>query len=106
MSENSLVIINNEKVCEKGNEFYCDNYNFKILPEGLNNYYQVQYIVRSSNKQGGHKINLQNIKIASNIIQFVYFVISTFKNKRPAPGLSQKDREQSKEGITLHEPFN
>ena len=79
MSENSLVIINNEKVCEKGNEFYCDNYNFKILPEGLNNYYQVQYIVRSSNKQGGHKINLQNIKIASNIIKFIYFIFKTFK---------------------------
>jgi len=79
MSENSLVIINNEKVCEKDNEFYCDNYNLKILPEGLNKYYQVQYIVRSSNKQGGHKINLQNIKIASNIIKFIYFIFKTFK---------------------------
>ncbi len=27
-------------------------------------------------------MNLQDVKIASNIIQFVYFVISTFKNKK------------------------
>ena len=82
MSNNSLVVINNEKVSKNNNEFYSRNYNFKILPEGLNNYHKVKYIVRKSTKKENHKMNLQDVKIASNIIQFVYFVISTFKNKK------------------------
>jgi len=81
MSNNLLVVINNEKVFEDNNEFYCANYNLKILPEGLNNYHEVKYIVRESGKKGKHKINLQNIKIASNIIKFIYFVFATFKIK-------------------------
>jgi hypothetical protein len=81
MSNNLLVVINNEKVFEDNNEFYCANYNLKILPEGLNNYHKVEYIVRESSKKREHKINLQNIKIASNIIKFIYFVFATFKVK-------------------------
>ena len=81
MNNNLLVVINNEKVSKNENGFYSRNYNFKILPEGLNNYYKVKYIVRESKKKENHKINLQNIKIASNIIKFIYFVISTFKDK-------------------------
>ena len=46
-----LIIINNEKVFEENKNFYCDNLDLKILPEDLNNYYKVQYIVRSSNKK-------------------------------------------------------
>ena len=45
-------------------------------------YFKVKYIVRKSAKRENHKMNLQDVKIASNIIQFVYFVISTFKNKK------------------------
>ena len=81
MSNNLLVVINNEKVFKDNNEFYCGNYNLKILPEGLNNYHKVEYIVRESSKKREHKINLQNIKIASNIIKFIYFVFATFKVK-------------------------
>jgi len=81
MSNNLLVVINNEKVFKDNNEFYCGNYNLKILPEGLNNYHKVEYIARESSKKGKHKINLQNIKIASNIIKFIYFVFATFKIK-------------------------
>ena len=81
MGSNLLVVINNEKVFKDNNEFYCGNYNLKILPEGLNNYHEVKYIVRESGKKGKHKINLQNIKIASNIIKFIYFVFATFKIK-------------------------
>ena len=77
----NLVVLNNEKVSKENNEFYSRNYNFKILPEGLNKYFKVEYIVRKSNTKEHHKLNLQNVKIASNIIQFIYFVISTFKNK-------------------------
>ena len=82
MENNSLVVINNEKVSEEKNEFYSRNYNFKILPEGLNNYFNVKYIVRKSSKKENHKLKLKDVKIASNIIRFIYFVISTFKDKK------------------------
>ena len=74
-----LIIINNEKIFKENNNFYCDNAALKFLPEGLNYYYQVKYIVRSSNKKKEQKIDLENIKASSNIIKFIYFVIKTFK---------------------------
>ena len=74
MSYNNLVIINNEKVFKENNSFYCDNLDLKIIPEELNEYYNVQYIVRSSNKKGKQNIKLSDIKTASNIFQFVYLV--------------------------------
>ena len=81
MSDNLLVVINNDKIFKDNNQFFSNNYNLKILPEGLNNYHKVEYIARESNKKGSQKINLQNIKIAPNIIKFIYFIFSTFKNK-------------------------
>ena len=81
MRDNLLVVINNDKICKDNNEFFSNNYNLKILPEGLNNYHKVEYIARKSNKKGSQKINLQNIRIASNIIKFIYLIFSTFKNK-------------------------
>ena len=43
-----LIILNNEKVYQEGESFYCENLDLKILPEELNNYHKVKYIVRSS----------------------------------------------------------
>ena len=77
----NLVVLNNEKISEKNKKFYCRNFNFKILPEGLNKFFNVQYIARKSKTNEHHELNLQNVKIASNIIQFIYYVFSTFKNK-------------------------
>ncbi len=76
---NHLVIINNEKVFKENKNFYCDNLDLKILPEELNNYYKVQYIVRSSSKKKDQKINLENVKPSSNIFKFIYFIYKTFK---------------------------
>ena len=81
MSDNLLVVINNDKIFNDNNQFFSNNYNLKILPEGLNNYHKVEYIARESKKKGSQKINLQNIKTASNIIKFIYLIFSTFKNK-------------------------
>ena len=79
MSYKNLVIINNEKIFKENNNFYCDNLDLKILPEGLNEYHEVQYIVRNSNKKGSQKVNLKNIKVASNIFKFIYFIFKTLK---------------------------
>ena len=78
-----LIIINNEKIFKENNIFYCDNVVLKVLPEGLSDNYKVQYIVRSSNKKKNQKIDLENIKISSNIIKFIYFVIKTFRIPNP-----------------------
>ena len=77
-----LIIINNEKIFIENDNFYCDNLDLKILPEGLNSYHQVQYIVRSSSEKKDQKINLKNIKAASNILKFIYFISKTFKIPR------------------------
>jgi len=79
MSHKNLIIINNEKIFSENDNFYCDNLDLKILPEGLNDYFQVQYIVRNSNKKGSQKINLKNIRVASNIFKFFYFVLQSIK---------------------------
>ena len=79
MPYKDLIIINNEKIFIENDNFYCDNLDLKILPEELNNYHQVQYIVRSSNKNKHQKINLKNINAATNILKFIYFIIKTFK---------------------------
>ena len=77
----NLVVVNNEKISRKNNKFFCRNFNFKILPEGLNRFFNVQYIARLSKTDEHHELNIKNIKIASNIIQFIFFLVSTFKNK-------------------------
>ena len=77
----NLVVLNNEKISKKNKKFYCRNFNFKILPEGLNRFFNVQYIARKSKIDEHHELNLQNVKIASNIFQYIFYVISTLKNK-------------------------
>ena len=77
----NLVVLNNEKISENNKKFYCRNFNFKILPEGLNRFFNVQYIARKSKTDEHHELNLANVRIASNIIQYIYYVFSTFKNK-------------------------
>ena len=79
MSDKDLIIINNEKIFRDNDEFYCDNLDLKVLPEGLNDYYKVQYIVRSSNKKGDQRINLNNIKVAKNIFKFIFFYVKDFQ---------------------------
>ena len=78
----NLIVLNNEKISEKNGNFYCRNFNFKILPEGLNKFFNVKYIARKSKTDEHHKLDLPDVKIASNIFQFIYFVISTFKKKK------------------------
>ena len=79
MPNKNLIIVNNEKIFKEGNNFYCDNLDQKILTEGLDKYHKVQYIARNSSQKGGQKIELGNIKAASNIFKFISFVLKTLK---------------------------
>ena len=82
MSQNkNLVIINNEKVSQEANSFYCDNIDMKSIPEGLSNKLEVLFIGRKSIVERFHKINLKKIIIKSNIFSFLFAIFKTFKNK-------------------------
>ena len=81
MKKDPLVIINNEKVFEQGSKYYCDNLDMKVLPEGLSVKHDVEFIVRSSKIKGSQALNLENIKVASNIFKFIYFILNTLKKK-------------------------
>lgn len=82
MEKNNLVIINNEKIFKENNNYYCDNLDLKTLPEGLSQYYEVNYIVRTSKKKGGQKLNLKNINAAPNIFKFIFFILKTLKRTK------------------------
>ena len=83
MNKENLVIINNEKFFKDETGFYCDNLDLKVVPEELNKHFDVHYIVRKSKKKGGQKINLNNVKISSNIFRFIKLIFETLKvNKK------------------------
>ena len=79
MIKKKLIILNNEKVFKLNNDFFCENLDLKVVPEELNKFFDVEYLVRNSKIKGGQKINLKNIKISSNIFQFIYNLLKTFK---------------------------
>ena len=67
----NLVVLNNEKVSNENGKFYSRNYNFKILPEGLNEHFKVEYIVRNSNVKENHEFVV--------CLHFPNFIWSIFK---------------------------
>ena len=75
MNKKQLVIINNEKIFTEDSNYFCDNLDMKVLPEGLSNYYSVNYIVRKSKKKGGAKSKFKkyNASIKYFSIYFFYF---------------------------------
>ena len=79
MNKDPVIIINNEKVFAHNKDFYCDNLDMKVLPEGLSDLHELQFIARKSKKKSNHKINIDNIKVASNIFAFIYLVLKSFK---------------------------
>ena len=81
MSNKDLVIINNEKISNDNNGFYCDNVDIKTIPENLNKNFKVTLIARSSNIKRTRQINLEKIKTSSNIFTFLFRILNTFKNK-------------------------
>ena len=81
MFNNDLIIINNEKISEEKNFFYCDNIDMKSIPEGLSKNFKVFVNARKSNIKRSHQINLENIEIASNIFTFLFGIFKTFKDK-------------------------
>ena len=82
MSYNDLVIINNEKISNEKNSFYCDNIDIKTIPENLNKNFNVTVIARNSKIKRTHQISLEKIETASNILSFLSSVLKTFKKNK------------------------
>ena len=82
MSYNDLVIINNEKISNEKNSFYCDNIDIKSIPENLNKNFNVTVIARNSKVKRAHQISLKKIETASNIFSFLSSVLKTFKKNK------------------------
>ena len=81
MSYNDLVIVNNEKISNEKNSFYCDNIDIKTIPENLNKNFNVTVIARNSNIKRKHQINLEKIKNLSNVFSFLFSTFKTFKKR-------------------------
>ena len=81
MPYKDLVIINNEKIIKDIDSFYCDNVDIKSIPEDLSKNFNVSLITRNSNliSRKNFKVNLEKIKIASNILTFLLSIFKTFK---------------------------
>jgi glycosyltransferase involved in cell wall biosynthesis len=74
-----LFIISNESIFNYEGSFYCDNIEIKSTPEGLNNKFEVHLIGRTSKKIRSHKINLNKIKIYSNLISYVFGIFNSLR---------------------------
>ena len=83
MSE-QLIIINNEKITFDNNKFYCDNIDVKSIPEGLENFFELEMIARNSSVKKSHHVNIKEINLGSNLIFFLYKVFKTLtkRNKK------------------------
>ena len=90
MPYKDLVIINNEKISEETNSFYCDNVDMKSIPEDLSKNFKVKLIARNSKIRRTHKINLAEIKTSSNIISFLYNILKTIKNNKSEARIIQE----------------
>ena len=82
MSTNKkIVIINNEKISNSEKSFFCDNIDMKSIPEGLDKFFFTTLIARKSNITRSHEINIKKIYISSNIVNFLFNIFKTFKQK-------------------------
>ena len=81
MSINNLAIVENEKIFQEKNKFYCDNIDAKSIPEGINNFRKIYLIARKSKVKRVQQINLSQVKIGSNIFLFLNLILKTFNEK-------------------------
>ena len=80
--KDKIIIITNESFYEsEKNKFYCDNIDLKSIPEELNKFFEINIIGRKSNKKRSKKIELNKIKVFSNIFLYLFEIIKQYKDK-------------------------
>ena len=77
----NLNIISNEKISTYKNDFYCDNIDFKSIPEGLKKDFEINLFARSSVGKKSHNVKVNSIILASNIFAFINNIIKALKNE-------------------------
>ena len=70
-----LILISNEKFSKDNDDFFCDNIFMKHIPEDLSEKFNIYMISRSSRIHRSHKVNLQQIKLGSNIFSYLMNVL-------------------------------
>ena len=79
--KSKIFIITNESIyINENKDYFCDNIDLKSIPENLNKFSEVNIIGRNSKKKI-KKIELKNIKISSNIIQYLLNLYKTLRDK-------------------------
>lgn len=76
-----LYIISNERIFTDKESFFCDNIDLKSTSEGLNKKFEINLIARKSKTKRFHRINLNKIRIHSNIISFLFSIFKSTKEK-------------------------
>jgi len=76
-----ITIINNEKCNIVNGKTFCQNIEMKTMPEALSKYFDVSLVLRKSNLNPVHQINLNNISLASNIFGFISKLIKEFRTE-------------------------
>ena len=80
--KSKIFIITNESIyINENKEYFCDNIDLKSIPENLNKFSEVNIIGRNSKKKRSKKIELKNIKLSSNIIQYLLKLFKTLRDK-------------------------
>lgn len=80
--KSKIFIITNESIyINENKDYFCDNIDLKSIPENLNKFSEVNIIGRNSKKKRSKKIELKNIKISSNIIQYLLNLYKTLRDK-------------------------
>jgi glycosyltransferase involved in cell wall biosynthesis len=74
-----LFIFSNESISVEDGKFYCDNFDLKSTPEGLNKKFDINLFARKSNKERSHEIKIKKIKIFTNIFSYISAVIQSAK---------------------------
>ena len=77
-----LFIITNERYYEENGSHYCDNIDLKSIPEELTKYTEVNVIARKSDIQRTKLVKNFRIRIANNILSFLYFVLDSTKDNK------------------------
>jgi len=80
--KSKIFIITNESIyIDENKDYFCDNIDLKSIPENLNKFSEVNIIGRNSKKKRSKKIELKNIKLSSNIIQYLLKLFKTLRDK-------------------------
>ncbi len=76
-----IYIVTNESFYFKNGNYFCDNIDLKSIPESLSRDNEICIIARKSKKERTKKVNIKDIKIHSNIISYLFFLIKSFNDK-------------------------